>query len=53
MELALGGLRALVTGSSSGIGTGIANVLAAEGAVIIVHGRDAARTRSVAETAAR
>ena len=49
MELALGGLRALVTGSSSGIGTGIANVLAAEGAVIIVHGRDAARTRSVAE----
>jgi 3-oxoacyl-[acyl-carrier protein] reductase len=48
MDLKLGGLRALVTGSSSGIGTGIARVLAQEGAVVIVHGRDAARTQRVA-----
>lgn len=49
MELDLGGLRALVTGSSSGIGAGIARVLAREGAVVVVHGRDAARTRQVAD----
>ena len=49
MDLQLGGLRALVTGSSSGIGAGIATVLAAEGAIVIVHGRDKARTNTVAE----
>ena len=49
MDLKLEGLRALVTGSSSGIGAGIATVLAREGAVVAVHGRDAARTRQVAE----
>ena len=48
MDLQLTGLRALVTGSSSGIGTGIASVLAREGAVVVVHGRDAARTAAVA-----
>jgi 3-oxoacyl-[acyl-carrier protein] reductase len=49
MDLQLRGLKALVTGSSSGIGAGIATTLAAEGAIVIVHGRDRARTRAVAE----
>jgi 3-oxoacyl-[acyl-carrier protein] reductase len=49
MELQLKGKRALVTGSSSGIGAGIARVLAAEGARVVVHGRDATRAREVCE----
>lgn len=48
MDLNLSGRRALVTGSSSGIGRGIARVLAREGVHVIVHGRDEARTRGVA-----
>lgn len=48
MDLQLKGLKALVTGSSSGIGAGIAEVLAAEGVAVVVHGRDEARTRKVA-----
>lgn len=48
MDLQLNGKRALVTGSSSGIGEGIAQVLAAEGAVVVVHGRDAQRAEAVA-----
>ncbi len=47
MDLRLAGRRALVTGSSSGIGTGIAKVLAAEGALVVVHGRNAERTERV------
>lgn len=43
----LSGKRALVTGSSSGIGRGIALRLAEEGASVIVHGRDRARTENV------
>ncbi|HSQ58778.1 MAG TPA: SDR family NAD(P)-dependent oxidoreductase, partial [Gemmata sp.] len=39
MDLQLQGKRALVTGSSSGIGEGIAKALAKEGAVVVVHGR--------------
>jgi 3-oxoacyl-[acyl-carrier protein] reductase len=50
MDLQLTGLRALVTGSSSGIGSGIAAVLAREGTVVVVHGRDEARTAAVART---
>ena len=45
----LAGKRALVTGSSSGIGAGIARALAAEGASVIVHGRDQGRAREVAD----
>lgn len=39
MDLQLQGKRALVTGSSSGIGEAIAKALAKEGAVVVVHGR--------------
>ncbi|QJU52357.1 SDR family NAD(P)-dependent oxidoreductase [Herbiconiux sp. KACC 21604] len=49
MELTLEGKRALVTGSSSGIGRGIALRLAGEGATVIVHGRNADRSRGVAD----
>jgi len=48
MDLQLKGKRALVTGSNSGIGAGIAKTLAAEGAVVVIHGRDTRRTESVA-----
>lgn len=48
MELHLFGKRALVTGSSSGIGRGIALALAAEGVEVIVHGRNEERTIATA-----
>ncbi len=48
MELRLTGRRALVTGSSSGIGAAIAELFAAEGADVVVHGRDRARSEAVA-----
>lgn len=41
MDLQLKGHRAVVTGSSAGIGEAIARRLAAEGAAVIVHGRRA------------
>jgi 3-oxoacyl-[acyl-carrier protein] reductase len=47
MDLQLSGKRALVTGSSSGIGRSIARVLAREGVHVIVHGRNAERTQAV------
>lgn len=53
MNLQLAGKRALVTGSSSGIGEAVAHALAAEGAIVIVHGRDKTRAHSVAENIAR
>lgn len=43
MDLQLKGKRALVTGSSGGIGWAIARELAAEGASVVVNGRDARR----------
>jgi 3-oxoacyl-[acyl-carrier protein] reductase len=53
MDLKLVGKRALVTGSSSGIGKAIAAALAAEGALVVVHGRDRARVEATAFEIAR
>ena len=49
MDLGISGRRALVTGSSSGIGAAIARMLAAEGCAVIVHGRNRKRTEAVAD----
>ncbi|MEO8658787.1 MAG: SDR family oxidoreductase [Bryobacteraceae bacterium] len=43
MDLKLSGKKALITGSTSGIGYSIAAALAAEGACVIVNGRTQAR----------
>ena len=48
MDLKLKGRRALVTGSSSGIGEGIARMLAQEGCKVVVHGRNRERAEKVA-----
>ncbi|WP_327292955.1 SDR family NAD(P)-dependent oxidoreductase [Streptomyces sp. NBC_01198] len=50
MHLELEGKRAIVTGSSTGLGEEIARRLAAEGASVVVHGRDEARAEAVAKT---
>ena len=47
MDLQLSGKRALVTGSSSGIGRAIAKTLAGEGFAGAIHGRDEERARQV------
>ncbi|MDP2013463.1 MAG: SDR family NAD(P)-dependent oxidoreductase, partial [Actinomycetota bacterium] len=49
MDLDLANRRVLVTGSSSGIGTGIAQEFAAEGALVVVHGRNEERANAVAD----
>ncbi len=49
MDLQLAGKTALVTGSSSGIGRGIATTLAREGVAVVVHGRNLARTEETAQ----
>jgi 3-oxoacyl-[acyl-carrier protein] reductase len=48
MDLGLNDKRVLVTGSSAGIGAGITEVMAGEGAWVAVHGRDEARAHAVA-----
>ncbi len=48
MDLKLEGRVALVTGSSKGIGEGMAKGLAREGVSVIVHGRNMAKTEEVA-----
>jgi 3-oxoacyl-[acyl-carrier protein] reductase len=50
MELGIAGRRALVAGSSSGIGASIAIALAAEGARVVIHGRNKDSAASVANT---
>ncbi len=53
MNLQLDGKRALVTGSTSGIGEQIAKTLAAEGVQVVVHGRrEAEASRVVREITA-
>ena len=47
MNLYLHGKRALVTGSSSGIGAEIARMLASEGVKVVVHGRDETRATAL------
>ena len=47
MELDLKGKRALVTGASSGIGESTAKMLAGEGAIVGVHGRNLERIDKV------
>ena len=49
MELGLKGKVALVTGSSRGIGRGVALALAAEGCDVMLTGRDAAALDEVAD----
>lgn len=49
MDFQLQDKVALITGSSSGIGIGIAHALAAEGVSVVVHGRDVARTQKTAD----
>lgn len=48
MDLKLDGKVALITGSSKGIGEGLARGLAREGAIVIVHGRNKAKAEAVA-----
>jgi NAD(P)-dependent dehydrogenase (short-subunit alcohol dehydrogenase family) len=50
VDLRLDGRRALVTGSSAGLGEAIVKRLAGEGAAVIVHGRDEARAVAVAKS---
>lgn len=49
MDLQIRGKRALVTGSSSGIGTAIAKTLSDEGVSVVVHGRDERRAHAVVD----
>jgi 3-oxoacyl-[acyl-carrier protein] reductase len=53
MDLELKGRRAFVSGSSSGIGKGIALELAAAGCDVVVHGRDKPRTEETAHEIAK
>ncbi|MFD9882693.1 SDR family NAD(P)-dependent oxidoreductase [Streptomyces alboflavus] len=48
MDLGLTNKRALVTGSSAGLGEATARFLSAEGAAVVIHGRNADRTERVA-----
>lgn len=49
MDLQLTGKRALVTGSTSGIGTAVVQRLADEGATVVVHGRNAERANQIVQ----
>lgn len=50
MDLQLKGKRVLVTGSSAGLGEATARLLAAEGAEVIVHGRNEQRAAAVTDS---
>jgi NAD(P)-dependent dehydrogenase (short-subunit alcohol dehydrogenase family) len=53
MEIDLGGRRALVSGSSQGIGLAIATELARSGAAVVVNGRGQQKTEQAAEAVRR
>jgi NAD(P)-dependent dehydrogenase (short-subunit alcohol dehydrogenase family) len=53
MDLKLKGKRALVTGSTAGIGFAIASGLAAEGASVVINGRTPKRVEEATETIRR
>jgi 3-oxoacyl-[acyl-carrier protein] reductase len=48
-DLQLNDKRALVTGSTSGIGAEIARMLAQEGVKVVVHGRNRDRAQAVVD----
>jgi 3-oxoacyl-[acyl-carrier protein] reductase len=50
MNLKLAGKRALVTGSTAGIGASAAILLAQEGAQVVIHGRDEKRARAIVDS---
>ncbi|MFF5077080.1 SDR family NAD(P)-dependent oxidoreductase [Actinoplanes sp. NPDC000266] len=50
MDLQLTGHRALITGSTSGLGEATARLLATEGAEVVIHGRSGDRAREVADS---
>lgn len=50
MDLGLNGKRALVLASSRGLGLGVAEAIAAEGADVLITGRDGARLQAAADT---
>jgi NAD(P)-dependent dehydrogenase (short-subunit alcohol dehydrogenase family) len=49
IEMKMDGKTVLITGSTDGVGRYVATRLAADGAKILIHGRDAARAKSLAE----
>jgi 3-oxoacyl-[acyl-carrier protein] reductase len=53
MDLRLTGKGALVTGGAGSVGRGICQVLAEEGCIVAVHGRDAAASDAVAASIRR
>lgn len=53
MDLQLEGKRAVVTGSTAGIGFAIAQALAREGALVVVNGRTRERVQAAREAIAR
>ena len=53
MDLGIAGKRAIVCGSTRGLGRACAEALLAEGVHVIINGRDAERTATAADALAR